>query len=92
MNSTTKSRLNAIEKTLAAKPMIPKSVCKLKNGAITQISGMSVIQHFLNGEIIEVCCDDPDLACLLRAFDIEKTIKIELISIESGDRIKRVEV
>ena len=91
-SSSVKSKIAAIEKSLAAMNEHPKSICKLKDGSITQIIGMSVIQPFLDGEIIEVCCDDADIACLLRALDMEKKIKIELISIESGDRIKRVEV
>lgn len=91
-SSSVKSKIAAIEKSLAAMNEHPKSICKLKDGSITQIIGISVIQPFLDGEIIEVCCDDADIACLLRALDMEKKIKIELISIESGDRIKRTEI
>ena len=91
-SSSVKSKIAAIEKTLAAADKFPKSICKLKDGKIIQIIGMSVIQPFLNGEISEVCCDDEDIAYLLRSMDIDRTIKIDLISLVSGDRIKRVEI
>ena len=91
-SSSVKNKIAAIEKSLAAMNEHPKSICKLKDGSITQIIGISVIQPFLDGEIIEVCCDDADIACLLRAMDMDNKVKIELISIESGDRIKRTEI
>ena len=91
-SSSVKNKIAAIEKSLAAMNEHPKSICKLKDGTITQILGMSIVQPFLNGEITEVCCDDADIACLLRAMDMENKVKIEMISLESGDRIKRTEI
>ena len=92
MNNTTKSRLNAVEKALSAKPLIPRTVCKFKDGSVSQITGTSVLQPFLDGEISAVCCDDPDLAHLLRAMDTERTVKIEIISPVPGYKFKRDEI
>jgi hypothetical protein len=90
--SSAKSKIAAIEKSLAAAVEYPKSICKLKDGSITQIIGVSVVQPFLEGKFSEICCDDADIAYLLRAMDFDNKVKIELISLESGDKIKRVEI
>ena len=92
MNNATKSKLNAVEKALSSKPMIPRTICKFKDGSVSQIIGMNVLQQFLDGEISAVCCDDPDIAHLLRALDTEKTVKIELITLVPGCKFRRTEV
>lgn len=93
MNSSSiNSRIEALKRSIDKKIDLPKAICKLTDGTITQFVGFNVLQPFLDGKITEIVCEDANTAYMLRAMDIEKTIKIELISIESGDRIKRVEV
>ncbi len=87
-NSMTK-RINAIEKVVSAKPSIPRTICKMKNGTVTEIHGMSVLQPMLNEEIVEAVCDDADIACFLRAMDADRKVTIETYMIVNGKPVRQ---
>ena len=89
MINSIKNRINAIEKAVSAKPYIPRTICKMKDGTITEMHGMSVLQSMLNGEIIEAVCDDADIACLLRAMDSEHLVTIETYMIVNGKPVRQ---
>ncbi len=89
MYRNTMKRLIALEKAVNAKANIPRSICKMKDGTITEINGTSIIQPFLNGDIVEAVCDDADIACLLRAMDSENTVPIEMYMIVNGKPVRQ---
>jgi hypothetical protein len=89
MSRNTGNRLVAMEKALSAKPSIPRTLCKMRNGTIIEIRGMSVLTPFLNDEIIEAVCDDADVACLLRSMDSENKVTIETYMIVNGKPVRQ---
>ena len=89
MSKTTGNRLIALEKAVNAKAHIPRTICKMKDGSITEIHGMSVLQPMLNEEIVEAVCDDADIACFLRAMDIDRKVTIETYMIVNGKTVRQ---
>lgn len=89
MNRATGNRLIALEKAVNAKAHIPRTICKMKDGTITEIHGMSVLQPMLNEEIIEAVCDDADIACFLRAMDTDHQVIIETYMIVNGQPVRQ---
>lgn len=89
MTGSMKNRISAIEKAVSAKPDIPRTICKLKDGSITEIHGMGVLQPLLNDEIVEAVCDDANIACLLRAMDTENKVIIETYMIANGKPVRQ---
>lgn len=75
---TTRARLEAIEKTMNARPSLPCCVCQMTDGKRKEFQGFTVLQPFLDGEITSISCDDTDMAHMLREMDTEKTISIEV--------------
>lgn len=75
---TPRARLEALEKTLGARPSCPRCVCVMTNGERQEFHGFAVLQPFLDGEITSISCDDADMARLLRAMDTAKNISIEI--------------
>ena len=89
MNKKTENRLFALEKAVNAKAHIPRTICKMKNGTIQELSGMSVLQPFLEGAIVEAVCDDADIAYLLRSMDSENAVPIEVYMIANGKPVRQ---
>ena len=89
MNNSITNRLASLEKTVNAKPSIPRTICKMKDGTITEFWGMTVLQSLLNDEIIEAVCDDANTACLLRAMDNENKVTIETYMIVNGKTVRQ---
>ena len=91
-NSSIKNRIDAIKRDLEKPLDLPKSICKLTDGTVTQFIGLNVVQPFLDGKITDVVCDDANIAQMLRAMDTEKTTKIEIVEQQHGDRLIRTEI
>ena len=89
MKNSMVNRISAIEKAVSAKPSIPRTICKMQNGAITEKYGLCVLQSMLNEEIIEAVCDDADIACLLRALDTDRKVTIETYMIVNGKPVRQ---
>ena len=89
MSRNTGNRLIALEKAVSAKPTIPRTICKMKDGTVTEIHGMSVLQPMLNEEIVEAVCDDADIACFLRAMDTDRKVTIETYMIVNGKPVRQ---
>ena len=82
----TKARLDALERSGNAK--CPRCVVRMSSGEVKVIEGLSAVMPFLDGQIVHIACDDPDVAGLLRAMDTDHNITIEIIS-NDGDKLKR---
>lgn len=93
MNSSSiRNRIDALRRSIDKEIDLPKSICRFTDGSITQLAGLNVLQPFLDGRIMELVCDDANTAYMLRAMDTEKTVKIEIVTQQNGDRFIRTEI
>lgn len=69
-------RVRALENLIRSKPIWPTCSCRMKDGGEKKYFGMTVVEPFLNGEILSLTTNDADIAAMLRAMD--ETINIEM--------------
>ena len=79
MNSALSNRLKAIAKTIEGQPCFPVSICKRTTGETVEYDGLTVLQPFLDGELSEIRCNDPDIVNLLKSMAADDPVTIDIL-------------
>ena len=75
MNSAS---VKALEKAIKANASF-WCLCRMVDGELHPLCGLSLIRPFLDGSIEALACNDSETAHLLRGLDAEKRVSIELV-------------